>query len=240
MLLDDGSGDPRARIAACLVLLFAQPVSRVVRLTTDDVLRHDTDVLLRLGDPPSSVPEPVATLLLDYITALPDRTAAVNAESRWLFPGRRANQPIYPASLRDGLRGPGVPLQRARTSSIRHLVLQAPAPVIAKAPGYHALLDRVRAGAALAIADYPRHWDEANLTNHLARPLIAASTGHDVPQPLAGDLAVSREVLTDVVRAAAAGTILGQRGRGAPVAVLRGITYTASDDGVAAILHQQS
>ncbi|MFJ1546381.1 helix-turn-helix domain-containing protein [Streptomyces sp. NPDC088246] len=108
-----------------------------VRLTTDDVLRDDTHVLLRLGEPPSPVPEPVASLLLDYITALPGRTAAVNAESRRLFPGRRANQPMHPGTLRDGLRGLGVPLQRARTSSIRHLVLQAPAPVIAKALGYH-------------------------------------------------------------------------------------------------------
>ncbi|WP_239334448.1 hypothetical protein [Frankia sp. CiP3] len=66
---------------------------------------------------------------------------------------------------------------------------------------YAALLQRVRAGAAFAIADYPRHWDEANLTNHLARPLIAATTGHDVPQPLAGDLAVSRDALTAVLHA---------------------------------------
>lgn len=65
---------------------------------------------------------------------------------------------------------------------------------------YAALLDHVRAGAALAIADYPRHWDEANLTNHLARPLIAATTGHDVPQPLAGDLALSRDALAAALR----------------------------------------
>ncbi|MFQ6144391.1 hypothetical protein ACLMNJ_15100 [Streptomyces seoulensis] len=65
---------------------------------------------------------------------------------------------------------------------------------------YAALLDHVRAGAALAIADYPRYWDEANLTNHLARPLIA-TTGHDVPQPLAGDLALSRQALAAVLRA---------------------------------------
>ncbi|MFF3128330.1 hypothetical protein ACFVRD_40020 [Streptomyces sp. NPDC057908] len=69
---------------------------------------------------------------------------------------------------------------------------------------YRALLDQIRDGAALAIADYPRHWDEANLTNHLARPLIAAATGHDVPQPLAGDLAVSRKALEAAMRAAAA------------------------------------
>jgi len=66
---------------------------------------------------------------------------------------------------------------------------------------YAALLDRVRAGSATAIADYPRYWDEANLTNHLARPLIAATTGHDVPQPLAGDLAISRMALAAVLRA---------------------------------------
>ncbi|MFI6056101.1 hypothetical protein ACIBCO_39305 [Streptomyces violascens] len=49
-----------------------------------------------------------------------------------------------------------------------------------------------------AIADYPRYWDEANLTSHLARPLIAAVTGHDVPQPLAGDLALSARSLRAV------------------------------------------
>lgn len=37
----------------------------------------------------------------------------------------------------------------------------------------------------------PRYWDEANLTNHAARPLIAAATGIDVPQPLAGDVALA-------------------------------------------------
>ncbi|MHC3393952.1 glycosyltransferase family protein [Streptomyces lavendulocolor] len=69
---------------------------------------------------------------------------------------------------------------------------------------YTALLEAVRGGAAMAIADYPRHWDEANLTNHLARPLIAATTGHDVPQPLAGDLALSRAALDAALRAARA------------------------------------
>lgn len=47
------------------------------------------------------------------------------------------------------------------------------------------------------------------------------------------------ETFTDLI-AAAAGIILGQRGRGAPVAVLRGIAYThASDEGVSAMLHHR-
>lgn len=46
------------------------------------------------------------------------------------------------------------------------------------------------------------------------------------------------ETFTDLI-AAAAGIILGQRGRGAPVAVLRGISYVPSDEGVASMLHHR-
>lgn len=46
------------------------------------------------------------------------------------------------------------------------------------------------------------------------------------------------ETFTDLI-AAAAGIILGQRGRGAPVAVLRGIAYEASDQGVSSMLHHR-
>lgn len=46
------------------------------------------------------------------------------------------------------------------------------------------------------------------------------------------------ETFTDLI-AAAAGLILGQRGRGAPAAVLRGIAYETSDKGVASMLHHR-
>ena len=59
---------------------------------------------------------------------------------------------------------------------------------------YRALLEHADDGCA--IADYPRYWDEANLTNHLARPLIDAAFGIDVPQPLAGDIALSAGTVT--------------------------------------------
>jgi coenzyme F420-0:L-glutamate ligase / coenzyme F420-1:gamma-L-glutamate ligase len=44
------------------------------------------------------------------------------------------------------------------------------------------------------------------------------------------------ETLTDLVAATGA-IILGQRGRGAPVAVLRGLAYKSGDQGVASMLH---
>lgn len=62
---------------------------------------------------------------------------ASSRSARWLFPGRHPGQPMNPVSLQVHLREIGVPPQRGRTSAIRHLVLQAPAPVIAKALIYH-------------------------------------------------------------------------------------------------------
>ncbi len=44
---------------------------------------------------------------------------------------------MNPVNLQVHLRKIGVPPQRGRTSAIRQLSLQAPAPVIAKALGYH-------------------------------------------------------------------------------------------------------
>ncbi|MGW4694032.1 hypothetical protein ACWEO1_16755 [Kitasatospora cineracea] len=67
----------------------------------------------------------------------------------------------------------------------------------------------MRTGAGLGIADYPRFWDEANLTIHLARPLLTAATGFDVPQLLAGDVAPSAAAADDVL--AADGAAAGRR-----------------------------
>ncbi|MEV6592552.1 hypothetical protein [Streptomyces acidicola] len=106
-------------------------------MLTDDVVHHGQHVALRLGAPPTPVPEPVADLLLDYLQALPANVPAINQNSPWLLPGRRPSQPMNPGTLRDALRKLGVPVEKGRTSAIRQLVLQAPVPVIAQALGYH-------------------------------------------------------------------------------------------------------
>lgn len=46
------------------------------------------------------------------------------------------------------------------------------------------------------------------------------------------------ETLADLL-AGAAGVLVGQRGRGAPVAVLRGVRYAADDSGIASILYRR-
>lgn len=61
----------RSRVAAVLLLLYAQPVSRSVRLTIGDVKEEDDQVLIKLGDPPSPVPQPFGALLLGNAASLP-------------------------------------------------------------------------------------------------------------------------------------------------------------------------
>ncbi|MER7792789.1 hypothetical protein [Streptomyces sp. NPDC097640] len=110
------------RVAAALVLLHAQPLTRIARLGTDDVQHEDGEVLVPLGDPPSPVPAPFAGMLPDYLGQRPNTMTATNPNARRPFPGRRAGQPMAAGTLE--LR-------------LRHLVLRAPAPVVARMLGYN-------------------------------------------------------------------------------------------------------
>jgi hypothetical protein len=52
----DAGIDPADSVAGALVVLFARPISRVARLTVDDLTIEQGRVALRLGDTPSSSP----------------------------------------------------------------------------------------------------------------------------------------------------------------------------------------
>jgi hypothetical protein len=137
-LLTDQDRPLRSRVAACLMLLFAQPATRVVRLTIDDVTRAaDGQVFVRFGEPATPVPEPFATLLLQATAQRDNLQTATNPGARWLFPGRRAGQPLHASHLSQLVRDLGIPALAGRTAALRQLVLQVPAPVVAQALGYH-------------------------------------------------------------------------------------------------------
>ena len=108
--LTDGTGPVRTRAAGLLVLLFAQPASRITRLTTDDITADSTGTtFLRLGDPPVCVPEPFAALIRQAAAA--GHPAAVISPGRPLAVPRPERGP--PAAPRhtlasaDPIRHPG-------------------------------------------------------------------------------------------------------------------------------------
>ncbi|XVS64678.1 hypothetical protein ACQPYE_01025 [Actinosynnema sp. CA-299493] len=114
-------------------------------------MQDGDQVLLRLGDPPIPVPAPFAALLLDYIAHRSNMRTATNPRSAWLFPGRRAGQPLHPEHLAALVHELGVPTVAGRTAAFRQHVSATPAPVVADALGYH----QVTAAKAAAQAGTP-------------------------------------------------------------------------------------
>ena len=155
-VLTDDHRPLRSRVAACLMLLFAQPATRIVRLTIDDITRTaDSDVFIRFGEPPTPVPEPFATLLLHATAQRDNLQTATNPGARWLFPGRRGGQPLHASTLTPLVRDLGIPARAGRTAALRQLVLQAPAPVVAQALGYnHSTTTRVATEAGTPWSRY--------------------------------------------------------------------------------------
>ena len=149
--LTDDQPPLRIRVIACLMLLYAQPLSRVLCLISSDITRDsDGQTWIRFGHPPAPVPEPFATLIHQQLSSRP------TSSSDWLFPGRNPGQPAAYSTAFTLLRDLGFPMRTARISALRQLVLQAPAPVIAEALGFHhTTTERQRTNAAGPWAHYP-------------------------------------------------------------------------------------
>lgn len=137
-LHDDHNIPLHDRVVGLLIVLYAQPLIKIARLTVADIEIDNGDVWLRLGagEPVPIIP-PFSDLLLDHIATRSNRTTATNLGSTLLFPGRRAGQPIHPGSLRLRLLRLGIPNLNGRTRAIRDLLMHAPPAVIARMLGYH-------------------------------------------------------------------------------------------------------
>ena len=64
-------------------------------------------------------------------------SAATNRNSRWLFPGRRAGQPMHSDALAALVDDLGIPTVAGRPPRSASTVLEMPACVVADALGYH-------------------------------------------------------------------------------------------------------
>ncbi|MEU9117791.1 hypothetical protein AB0D04_40210 [Streptomyces sp. NPDC048483] len=97
-LLTDQDTPKNLRVAGVIVLLYAQPLTRIVRLTVNDVVHDGESVLLRLGEPASPIPEPAASLLLDYIADRDNMNTATNQASPGCSPVAGRASPSAPTT----------------------------------------------------------------------------------------------------------------------------------------------
>jgi len=154
--------DLTERMIALLILLYAQPLSRITRLRIDDITYgEDGQMLVRLGNPPAPVPAPFDAIIGAYLATRPNLTTATNPNSEWLFPGRRAGQPLHPTSMRLRLQTLGIPNLPSRSRALREMLLQAPPSVVAGMLGYAP--GKAEAIAAEAGATY-KHYAAGNHT----------------------------------------------------------------------------
>jgi hypothetical protein len=160
-LLHDPGHDAVDRVAGCLVLLYAQPLTRIAVLTLADV--HDAPVAMSLspGTDPVEVPEPLAGLIRELTARRRGHTAiGLTDDSPWLFPGGLPGMPISPQRLGARLTSLGIPARAGRTAALIDLAGQLPATVLSKllglSPGTAALWNHAagntRAGYAAQVA----------------------------------------------------------------------------------------
>jgi hypothetical protein len=170
-LLHDDTLAARDRLAGLLVLLYAQPVARISRLTTDQVTTDDTTVTIRLGTAPIVLPEPVAELTRQLLTGKRGHaTTGAGHPSPWLFPGGQPGRPISATHLGLRLKELGIQPGQARSTALFQLATELPAALLARMLGIHidvaVAWQRASAGdwAAYAadVSRRPRKTDESS------------------------------------------------------------------------------
>jgi hypothetical protein len=131
-LLDDQQLDSRDRLAGSLVLLFAQPLTRMRQLTPEDVEIRDGIVRLRLGQDPVELPDPLGRIAVD-LAAKPHglATTAAAGRSAWLFPGLRLDAPLSDEDMRRRLARLGITARADRTAVLVDLCQQVPPAILA-------------------------------------------------------------------------------------------------------------
>lgn len=135
MLHDQDAANAEDRAAACLVLLYAQPVSKIVALTTDDLFAGNGGTYIRLGSEPLLLPPPLDALVSSLPIAKPFGAASALADARWLFPGKRAGHHQHPTSLMRRLNQLGITTRTSRNAAMLHLAATVPPAVIASLIG---------------------------------------------------------------------------------------------------------
>lgn len=105
------------RVAALIHLLWATPLTRIVRLTSDQLELRPDGMFIRLGVNVSEIPEPLAPM---FWRQLEDRDGmTTNTGTDWLFPGYRAGRHLSVPTLQQRLNTLGIDPQRTRNTTLK-------------------------------------------------------------------------------------------------------------------------
>lgn len=137
-VLKNGDRPLHYRAAAILLLLYAQPITRIAAMTCEQIQRTDNgEATVTFNGHPVPVPHPFDEILLRHLAHRPNMNTAANHSSPWLFPGYRPGQHLHPGHLTRKILDSGIHMLGARNATLRALVLAMPPPLVAHALGYN-------------------------------------------------------------------------------------------------------
>jgi hypothetical protein len=176
-LLHDDSIGSRDRLAGLLVLLYAQPVARISRLTTDQITIDGTTVRIRLGSAPITLPEPVAGLTRQLLDGKRGHaTTGTGHPSPWLFPGGQPGRPISATHLGQRLKDLDIRPGQARSAALFQLATELPAALLARMLGIH--IDVAVAWQRISAGDWMTY--AADVSRRASQPGTVPSR-HETP-----------------------------------------------------------
>ncbi len=132
LLLHDPGIATVDRVAGCLVLLYAQQLSRIARMTRTQIHDHGDILTVRFGAGDVTIDEPLAGFIRAQLAdPLRHHSLGAPTQSNWLFPGHLPGRPITPARLGARLGTLGINAQTGRRAAMQQLAVEVPAAVLA-------------------------------------------------------------------------------------------------------------
>jgi hypothetical protein len=141
-LLHDTTLDPVDRVAGLLILLYAQPLTKIAAIRTDQITRDQrTDrTHLLLGSQPLELPPPLDALVTE-LAANTHTTYSILGrivEHPWLFPGGPPGHHLSDRQLMRRLQHIGITRTLAgRNAAMMSLAAELPAAVLSRLLGLH-------------------------------------------------------------------------------------------------------
>jgi hypothetical protein len=133
-LLHDHELGLRERFAGSVLLLYAQPLTRIAQLCTSDITMTDRgETAITFARGANVLPEPLASIAL----ALRCQRVADGVQDGWLLPGRKPGTHITAEHLRKRLAVHGITSRPGRHGALLALAGRLPAPILAERLGIH-------------------------------------------------------------------------------------------------------
>ncbi|MFY9931114.1 MAG: hypothetical protein WAK82_24255 [Streptosporangiaceae bacterium] len=129
----------RVRVAGALLLLYGQPVSRIVQLQATQLSRHHEQAYLLFDQHPVLIPPPLADLI-DQLHATATPSAVLGGRGKpasWLFPGQVPGRHLSVNGLVRQLNTCGIQARIGRSAALINLAADLPAAILADLLGLH-------------------------------------------------------------------------------------------------------